>query len=84
MEADMTGILNQFYVEHDIHGARIVVRSHELVSGCDTDEEIDTRIQMLKDDLDTCASELKRFAAMDRRGSLFEGWPSGSDNVLGP
>ena len=69
----MTGILSKFYVEHDIHG----------VSGCSTDEEIDTRIQMLKDDLDACAIELKRFAAMDRRGSLFEGWPSASDNPLG-
>ena len=79
----MTGILSKFYVEHDIHGARMVVRSRELVSGCSTDEEIDTRIQMLKDDLDACAIELKRFAAMDRRGSLFEGWPSASDNALG-
>ena len=76
----MTGILNKFYVEHDIHGARLMARSHELVSDCATDDEIDSRIRMLKDDLDTCASELKRFVAMDRRGSLFEGWPPESEN----
>jgi len=79
----MTGILNAFYVEHDIHGARLMVRSHELLSGCSSDEQIDVKIQMLKDDLDACASELKRFAEMDRRGALFEGWPSGPDNSLG-
>jgi hypothetical protein len=82
MESKMTGILNKFYVEHDIHGARLMARSHELVSDCTTDDEIDTRIQMLKDDLDICASELKRFAMMDRRGSLFEGWPSEPENRL--
>lgn len=77
----MTGILNKFYVEHDIHGARIMARSHQLVANCVRDEEIDTRVQMLKDDLDTCAKELKRFAAMDRRGSLFEGWPTSADDL---
>ncbi len=77
----MTGILNEFYVEHDIHGTRMVARSRELLSGCSTDEEIDARIQMLKDDLDACARELKRFAEMERRGSSFEGWPSTADNT---
>ncbi len=78
----MTGILNKFYVAHDIHGTRLMARSQELVSDCGTDDEIDARIQMLKDDLDTCARELKRFAMMDRRGSLFEGWPAESENRL--
>lgn len=75
----MTGILNEFYVEHDIHGLRMMARSRELLSGCVTDEDIDSRIQMLKDDLDLCARELKRFAAIDRRGSMFEGWPTAPD-----
>jgi hypothetical protein len=77
----MTGILNEFYVEHDIHGLRMMARSHELVAGCATDDEIDARIHMLKDDLDACARELKRFAAMDRRGAMFEGWPTAADVV---
>ena len=78
----MTGILNAFYVEHDIHGLRMLARSQELLSGCTTDEEIDARIKMLKDDLDVCARELKRFAEMDRRGSSFEGWPSAAENAI--
>ena len=78
----MTGILNKFYVAHDIHGTRLMARSQELVSDCSTDDEIDTRIQMLKDDLDTCAKDMKRLVAIDNRGSLFEGWPSAKDDVL--
>jgi hypothetical protein len=37
---------------------------------------------MLKDDLDACAREMKRLVAIDRRGSMFEGWPSGKDDLL--
>ena len=37
---------------------------------------------MLKDDLDACASEMKRLLKLDRSGSLFEGWPSANDDVL--
>jgi hypothetical protein len=36
---------------------------------------------MLKDDLDACAREMKRLTAIDRRGALFEGWPSAKDNL---
>lgn len=63
----MTGKLNKFYIEHDIHGARIMVRSHALTSGCVAEGEIDTNVQMLKDDLDACAKEMKRVVAKDRR-----------------
>jgi hypothetical protein len=37
---------------------------------------------MLKDDLDACAKEMKRFVKIDSRGALFEGWPSANDDVL--
>jgi hypothetical protein len=81
-EAEMTGILDKFYVEHGIHGARVVARSHHLTSNCIADGEIDTAIQALKDDLDACAKEMKRVVEVNRRGSLFEGWPSAKDDIL--
>ena len=78
----MSGILNKFYVEHGIHGARVLARSHQLTAGCDSEAEIDAAIQMLKDDLDACAKEMKRLIKVNRSGSLFEGWPSAKDQVL--
>ena len=77
----MTGILDKFYVEHGIHGARVMARSQQLTTGCIADGEIDTAIQMLKDDLDACAKEMKRLVEVNRRGSLFEGWPSANDDI---
>ena len=78
----MTGILDRFHVEHGIHGARVVARSLQLTGYCAADDEIDTAVQMLKDDLDACAREMKRLAEVNRRGALFEGWPRVSDEVL--
>lgn len=77
----MTGILDKFYVEHGIHGAKVMARSHQLTAGCMADDEIDTAIQMLKDDLDACAKDMKRLVELNRRGSLFEGWPSANDDI---
>lgn len=71
----MTGILDKFHVENCIHGARVMARSHQLTPGWIGDDEIDTSIQMLKDDLDACAKEMKRLVNVNRR-SLFEGWPT--------
>lgn len=78
----MTGILNKFHVEHGIHGARVMARSFELAAGSVSDAEIDVKIQMLKDDLDACAREMKRLLKVNRSGALFEGWPRASDDVL--
>jgi len=72
----MTGITGKFQVEHNVHGARVLARSTQLTSECTEDIELDTIIQMLKDDLDACASEMKRLVKVNRSGSLFEGWPS--------
>ena len=80
----MTGILNKFFVEHDIHGARVVAHAHQFTASCISDDEIDGAIQMLKDDLDACAREMKRLVEVNRRGSLFEGWPSARDEVGNP
>lgn len=80
----MTGILGKFLVEHGVHGARVVTRSHQLTSNCISDDEIDTAIQMVKDDLDACAREMKRLIALNRRGTLFEGWPSIKDEAVTP
>ena len=78
----MTGILDKFYVEHGIHGARVLARSLQLTPGCTSDAEIDTNIQMLKDDLDACARDMKRLLEMNRRGSLFEGWPPPASDAI--
>lgn len=72
----MTGILGRFYVEHNVHGARVLARSLQLTSDCVKDGEIDTIVQMLKDDLDACAKEMKRLVKVNRSGLLFEGWPT--------
>ena len=74
-EARMTGILDKLYVEHGIHGARVMARSLQLTSDCTEDGEIDTAIQMLKDDLDACAKEMKRLLKVNR-ATVFEGWPT--------
>jgi hypothetical protein len=71
----MTGILDKLYVEHGIHGARVMARSLQLTGDSTEDDEIDTAIQMLKDDLDACAKEAKRLLKVNR-ATLFEGWPT--------
>ena len=77
----MTGILDKFHVEHGSHGVRVMARSHQLTGGCNSESEIDSAVLMLKDDLDACAKEMKRLVEVNRRGSLFEGWPSANDDV---
>lgn len=77
----MTGILGKLHVEHHVHGARILARSHQLTGTCNSDSEIDAAVEMLKDDLDACANEMKRLIALNRRGSLFEGWPAANDEI---
>ncbi len=72
----MTGILGKFHVEHNVHGARVMARSLQITGDFIEDDEIDTAIQMLKDDLDACAKEMKRLVAVNQRGALFEGWPT--------
>jgi hypothetical protein len=79
MGADMTGILDKFHIEHSIHGVRVVARSHQLTGDCTDEAEVDSAIQMLKDDMDACGREMKRLLEVNRRGSLFEGWPSPKD-----
>jgi hypothetical protein len=76
LEARMTGILDKFHVEHGIHGAKVMARSLQLTSDLTANDEIDTAIQMLKDDLDACAKEMKRLIEVNSRGSLFAGWPT--------
>ena len=76
MEVRMTGILDKFHVEHGIHGARVMARSHQLTNDCVAAGEIDAAIQMLKDDLDACAKEMKRLNDVNSRGALFAGWPT--------
>jgi len=77
----MTGILGKFHVEHGIHGARVLTRSQQLTGDCLTDEEVDAAIDMLKDDLDACGREMKRLLEVNRRGAMFEGWPSAKDSL---
>ena len=72
----MTGILDKFHVEHGVHGTRVLARSLQLSNYCDDETDIETAIQMLKDDLDACGREMKRLMQIERRGALFEGWPT--------
>ncbi len=72
----MTGILDKFYVEYGVNGARVMARSNPLSGHCTADGEIDTVVAMLKDDLDACAKEMKRLVEVNQRGALFEGWAS--------
>ena len=71
----MTGILDKFHVEHGIYGARVMARSQQLTNNCLEDDDIEAAIQMLKDDLDACAREMKRLVKVNR-SSMFEGWPT--------
>jgi len=70
----MTGILDKFHVEHGINGARVLARTQPLTGFCLDDRDVDTAIQMLRDDLDACAREMKRLIDVNSRGALFEGW----------
>jgi hypothetical protein len=71
----VTGILDKFHVEHGIHGAKVLSRARYLTGFCADDDEIELAIQMLKDDLDACAREMKRLVRLNR-ASVFEGWPT--------
>ena len=77
----MTGILDKFHVEHGLHGARVMARTHQLTAFCEDDDEIEGAIQLLKEDLDACAREMKRLNRLNRT-SVFEGWPSANDDVI--
>lgn len=68
----MTGALGKFHIERGIYGARIMARSHLLTGECRVDEEIRTAIEMLKDDLDACACEMKRIVAVEPHASVVE------------
>jgi hypothetical protein len=72
----MTGILDKFSVEQGIYGARVVARTSYLTPNCTEDAEVDGAIQMLKDDLDACAKEMKRLLKLNH-GPMFEGWSAG-------
>jgi hypothetical protein len=74
MEGTVSGILDKFHVEHGIHGARVLARSLQLTSFLDDERDIESTIDMLKDDLDACAREMKRLTRLNSRGALFEGW----------
>lgn len=70
----MTGILQKFYVQQGIHGAKVMARSQQLTRNCITEGEINAAIQALKDDLDACAQEMRRRVAIELTRSTFEGW----------
>jgi len=78
----MTGILDKFHVEHGPNGARAIGHAPQLTGFCNTDEEVDEAIQMLKDDLDACGKAMKRLLKVNRSGALFEGWPSARDSAV--
>lgn len=70
----MSGILDKFHVEHGGQGARVLARSLQLTNFLAEEQNIDTAVALLKDDLDACAREMKRLVRINSRGALFEGW----------
>ena len=68
----MAGVLDKLYVEHGPYGAKVMARTPQLTAPLQEDE-IDESIQLLKDDLDACAKEMKRLFQLNR-ASMFEGW----------
>jgi hypothetical protein len=52
--------LYKFRVDQGIHGAVIMSAAGQLTPGCISDGEIDTCIQLLKEELDACRREMKR------------------------
>lgn len=70
----MSGILDKFHVEHGSQGTRLLARSLSLTNFLADEQNIDTVVALLKDDLDACAREMKRLTRLNNRGALFEGW----------
>lgn len=70
----MSGVLDKFHVEHGAHGSRLLARSQQLTGFLTDEQNIDTMVELLKDDLDACAREMKRLVRIESRGALFEGW----------
>lgn len=68
----MSKTVEKFDYEMDIHGARVVALTTDLTAGCASEMEIETSIQMLKDDLDAVA-ELMKKAVQEQRGKSLLG-----------
>jgi hypothetical protein len=55
----MAGAVHAFDYGIDFQGAHVTVRRVPLCAGCLSDEEIDTNIRLLKEDLDAVAKRMK-------------------------
>ena len=62
----MTGILEKFHVEHGVTARKSCALAPDDAR-LPHDEEIDTAIQLLKDDLDACGREMKRLLEVTAR-----------------
>jgi hypothetical protein len=56
----MANTIDVFGFKIDVYGAKVMVDDTPLMSGAFSDGEIDANIQLLKDDLDAIAWEMKR------------------------
>ncbi len=66
----MAGTVQAFDFENGIGGLRVVARNPDhICPGCVTDEEIDTNIHLLKEDLDMVGRRMKA-ALRTRRPAL--------------
>jgi hypothetical protein len=54
------GTKRVFDFEIDIHGARVVVCREPICPPCSSNGEIDTNIQLLKEDLEAVAERMKK------------------------
>lgn len=55
----------------DIHGARITVAREPICSACLSDIEVDTQIELLKQDLDYVSIRMKTAIRQQKKKSLF-------------
>jgi len=67
----MPQTVRKFDYDLTIHGARVLATSDALTAGCLAEGEIDTAIQMLKDDLDAVAKRMKLAVKTHRQSLLF-------------
>lgn len=62
-----------FNFEIDAQGARVIVNRTPLMGGCLSDSEVDANIQILKEDLDAVARQMKKAIREQQSQSPFGG-----------
>jgi hypothetical protein len=56
----MAGTVQVFGFEFDFNGAYVVVRREPICNACLSESEVDAQIELLKEDLDAVAKQMKK------------------------